>query len=729
MPSPVSLIVSGVAAMVSLVWLAQSGEPRNSQASTAATPNQVAPARGAGNASAAGATPAHVTQLAQRIAARRAELTIAPMVVLVPDDATFLAALAQWPKVGPFPILLDDTTAAVRHDIARFVREFRPAAVVRMNAVTDARLRETPKVRLEQALAQSAGAADLAERRAKLAASASKGPLGVVVIDPADTTWMAGYVLAGFYGQEVVQVRKPSISGDSLAMGQVDEMSKGITDALVTQQIPFSDLGDTIDAITLAMELPPKVTIGAADAPRLPSAFAAVQARQNDALSVTDLLGRHPLGPRSARFAWAGQLMGGGAPYSRAARALIAANAAVFIDHLAKPEGELVPSAWLFDGYGNAAPSSGNGPFEFADYDCTAAAKVLRDAGFDVSLFDGNQATIDWWHTAAGGSLGQRRAAGTDGQVNQMTPGVDAQLIMVNSKGNSDFFDLQAGRGLPGDVPILRSPGSVVHFVHSFSLTLGNAPWSVGGRWIDRGLAAYVGSVQEPYLPAFVPTPEVARRMVAGLPLGAAARTWEGQFAVPWKVAIVGDPLLSFGSKLKRATVVPVIEKTTPVSEELAARLRAKDFASAMLLLGMSNRHLDAGRLAAALAGPEELVKLEPQVAAVAARFAFDHNDGEAVMLLASRINDPGTVDQIALDAIWHTAMGRLSVLSREQARSLAALLRPYSYARDAVTAASAIAKHDGLNAAQAWFDAARARAPRGDISQQMSALRGQIGK
>jgi hypothetical protein len=194
-------------------------------------------------------------------------------------------------------------------------------------------------------------------------------------------------------------------------------------------------------------------------------------------------------------------------------------------------------------------------------------------------------------------------------------------------------------------------------------------------------------------------------------------------------VAVIGDPLLTFGPSLKRATVVPVMEKATPVSDELAARLRAKDFASSLLLLAMANRHLDAGRLAAALAGPEELTKLEPQVAAVAIRMAFDHNDGEAVMLLASRLTDPGTVDQIALDAVWHTAMGRLAALTRDQARSLGMLLRPYSYARDAVIAANAIARHDGIPAAQAWFDAARSRAPRGDISQQMAALRGTIGR
>lgn len=726
MPSPVSLLASGVLATVSLVWWAKSGEPAKTVAGQAAS---TASADAAASKAPENAAPAHVVKLGQRVAARRAEVTIAPIVVLVPDDATFLAALAQWPKVGPFPILMDDTTAAVRHDIARFVRVFRPAAVVRMNPVTDTKLRESPKVRLDQALAQSAGASDLADRRAKLEASASQGPLGVVAIDPADSTWMAGYILAAFYGQEVVHVRKPAISEEAMSMSQVDEISRTISEALVQQKIAFSDLGDTIDAVTLAMELPPKVTLGPTDAPRLPSAFAAVQSQHKDGLSVTDLMGRHPLGPRASRFAWAGQLMGGGAPYSRAARALITANSSVFLDHLAGSEGEKVPQAWLFDGYGNAAPNTSTGAPEFAAFDCAQAAKVLREKGFDVSLFDGSQTSVEWWHTAAGGSLGQRRASNIEGQGGQTTPGVDAQLVMVNSMGNSDFFDLQPGRGLPGDVPILRSPASVVQFVHSWSLTLGNAPWSVGGRWIDRGLTAYVGSVHEPYLSAFVPTPVFAQRVTSGLPLGAAARVWEGQFAVPWRVAVIGDPLLTLGPSLKRATVVPAIDKTAPVAEELSARLRAKDFASSLLLLGMANRHADAGRLAAALAGPEELSKLEPQVAAVAIRVAFDHNDGEAVMLLASRLTDPGTVDQIALDAVWHTAMGRLSALSREQSRSLGMLLRPYSYSRDALIAANAIAKHDGVPAAQAWFDSARSRAPRGDIRQQMAGMRASIGR
>ena len=84
------------------------------------------------------------------------------------------------------------------------------------------------------------------------------------------------------------------------------------------------------------------------------------------------------------------------------------------------------------------------------------------------------------------------------------------------------------------------------------------ATWTPSpARGSQRGAYAYVGSVHEPFLQAFVPSPKLAMRLAAGLPLGAAARLDDGE---PWKISILGDPLITLGK------AGPVVEKPLPLT-------------------------------------------------------------------------------------------------------------------------------------------------------------------
>ena len=115
---------------------------------------------------------------------------------------------------------------------------------------------------------------------------------------------------------------------------------------------------------------------------------------------------------------------------------------------------------------------------------------MLRQVGITVELDDTpRQGAADW----------RLRAART----------VTADLILVNTMGNADFFDLTPGQCKPGDVPILNVPAAL-HIVHSWSLLAPDTRDTLGGRWLERGVFAYAGSVNEPFLEAFVPTPAVA---------------------------------------------------------------------------------------------------------------------------------------------------------------------------------------------------------------------------
>jgi hypothetical protein len=85
----------------------------------------------------------------------------------------------------------------------------------------------------------------------------------------------------------------------------------------------------------------------------------------------------------------------------------------------------------------------------------------------------------------------------------------------------------------------------MVHFIHSFSMQLPATPGTIAHEWIAHGAYAYVGSVNEPYLAAFLPPGALAMEWVNGIPFLIAARHWNAPapFGGPWRVNLYGDPL------------------------------------------------------------------------------------------------------------------------------------------------------------------------------------------
>lgn len=78
--------------------------------------------------------------------------------------------------------------------------------------------------------------------------------------------------------------------------------------------------------------------------------------------------------------------------------------------------------------------------------------------------------------------------------------------------------------------------------IHSWSAAAPDDTNTVAGRWLENGAYAYVGSVNEPFLSAFIPPKLMVDRLKRGAPFLIAARQLESP---PWKVATIGDPLMS----------------------------------------------------------------------------------------------------------------------------------------------------------------------------------------
>ncbi|MFT3687201.1 MAG: hypothetical protein QM783_20145 [Phycisphaerales bacterium] len=520
--------------------------------------------------------------LAARVAAVRAQTTVTPLLVLVPNERAFLNALMQWRAAssrGIFPILLDDGTIEARENVARFVRAFKPARVIRLAAAPDAL--PVTAIDTQTAVYATFGAPDEAHYLEVLSRRANApGPLGVVACQ-ADNP--AGAALAAAYGQVLVITDPPAAPGADYGLSAADKLSATITAHLTVQKIPFSVLGDQIDAVTLCYDVPARVMVGKKDAPANP--IPQIVAKPDEALSLTDIIGRETENNRVTRWAYAAQVTG------NHAAAAYRAMCAIFLQPT---------SAAAFNGYERTG--------EFGKYNPADAVTALKTAGLTTTLLDRPSQSAEDWRQWSSGSFAAREVTGVT-----PPPGgaLTNDLFLVNTMGNNDFFQLQPGLCYAGDVPFLSLP-AVVAFNHSWSLQYSGRPTTVGGRWLDRGAYIYVGSVHEPWLSAFTTPNTFAKRLTEGWPLAAAARILPTDkfdvpgappthpFSSPWRVAVLGDALWTLGPALKRADAIPTIAGSVDVGAALPGDLRARKYADALDTLCALGRESDAARLARA---------------------------------------------------------------------------------------------------------------------------------
>lgn len=571
-------------------------------------------------------------RLGARVVQVRRAIPVADAVVIVPDEASYLAALALWTPKLRFPVLIDDGTPAAAEAIARFCRAFAPKAVLQSTIADAQPLPDAPDARvaaLTRVVARAWGvpAAEAPDQPAGLLARfASVGltPPGIVLIDPKDPGRAAGVALAAAHGQPIFRFDNNAGPRGVLPTTMIEELAAAAEEAAAATKLPWNAEGDALESITLAFGITPK-----AEAPK-----------PTEMVAVTDRVGRSAAGDR---WGWSGQIFST-SPADAAWRAM----SAIFL----RPG-----AAWLFDGYETTEPWNA--------FDCTEAANVLKQAGLATETLDHPAGTEPAW---------RRRAR---------TP-VDAGLVFVNSMGNADFFQLfGGGQAKPADVPVLAVPAAV-HFVHSWSATEASLRQTVAGRWIERGAYLYCGSVHEPYLQAFLPTPQVAVRLANGFPFAAAVRH---DRAPLWKIAVIGDPLWTwgpaFGNEPARAgPETPV--KGSPIADVIRERLAAKDLAGALRLLALSGRDADAADLfAAAIKDAPQLVT--PAMCRDALTPLFLAGRTDALIDAFGRMDAAAQRDPVARDLLWHASGDKLQSAPDEGLlNALRAAIRDDNAARDA---------------------------------------------
>ncbi len=454
-----------------------------------------------------------------RIAALRSKVPTVDRVVLVPDEATYLEAISEWSLAGRWPVLFEDDQYA-----PMFIRRFKPAEVIRKSATSEKLPRNEA---LEDAMRsvvsrawRSGNETELNEAVVSLKDRFEKvgwTPPGVVITSAKDDAWPAALALAADRGQPIVFLSE-GFGHPSTILKTEDwpRLNAAVESLVASTGYSYDQLGDDIDTITLVRELPTKY-VDAGD----PSG--------NSRNAVTDGLAR----TGKIRWGFAGWIFGS------STQTTYMAMCSIFLEH---------DSALLFDTYPDEPG--------WSRYAMDKPADRLRELGVEVQHTASPTATAAAWETLA-------------------PSGVNADLIFVNTKGNQNWFDAADGkRVFVHDVPILNTPAAV-HFVHSWSCFSPGNRNTLAGRWLERGAYAYVGSVQEPTLSAFVPPELLVDRLRSAIPFLIAARVWE--FA-PWRVATIGDPLMVMLKEAPRIT-----PETRPIEGESLreALRRATDSATA----------------------------------------------------------------------------------------------------------------------------------------------------
>ena len=490
--------------------------------------------------------PHPATAISARVNALRMAQRTHNVVVIVPDSKSYIEAIGKWRANHLVPVLIDDGSEQSREDIARFVRAFKPLRVVRWSADA-AENKATPNLEsfatVDPVLVYSAMGRVFATTTASTKLSdildgwkpVNYNPPGIVFTSVNDPAWTAALALAAGRGQALVFLDPAIVQNRvnaSMTLEQIGAIAVAIEDAAKSLGgLEWGALGDSIDAITLCVHIPVKYAVNA-----------------KELLSTTDLLGRHDASQKFERWAWTGQVIG------TSSQAAYRAMCSLFLQ----------PSeAWIFDGYKNEPP--------FDAYDGTVAAVPFRAVNIMTRVDD-----------APDGSSRQWRLRGA--RVS------NAGVVFVGTMGNADFFDLSPGRCRPGDVPFLNVP-TIVHMIHSWSAERPTDRDTLAARWLERGAHVYAGSVNEPYLNAFVTPRVLASRLVGGMIFGAAIRA---DIAQPWKITVLGDPLTTVGDPMMRTadpspfeapTLIPMtkpmvstdVAAPDPIAEKMAAEKMAAE--------------------------------------------------------------------------------------------------------------------------------------------------------
>lgn len=542
-------------------------------------------------------------------------------VVLVPDVPTLFVEIMKWSPNGRWPVLLETEPDLA----AMFIRRFKPAEVIRRPSA-NLSLPEPAVMKQEIATLLTGIWGGNPREQSPIDAMQRGGyaPPGVVIASMDDPAWVGAVVLAAGRVQPLRWLDGDfGTPGSTLLEADARDLAAKLRDLVAGLPFSYDALGDDIDAVTFCRNASGRVLW--------------TRRGQNEAErhALTDVLGRHEDESRWACVGWV---------FGDEARSVYVAMSSLF---LPRERIELV----------NTYDTSRRG---FSAYTVGSAADLLNDNAYSAVPRTGPGADRQRWHALLAG-------------------GVDADIFMMNTQGMVDYFKLSDNNnGYPHDVPVLHMPAAV-HFTHSWSMRAPDDPDTIAGRWLAHGAYAYVGSMQEPYLQAFLPPAELSRRMIGLVPFLVAARHWEQH---PWRINTFGDPLMTAPppNMLRHERLDPAdrpaddtATRLNDHARDLLAAFRDAPDADTLIeaietvaLLGRDDLAVQCWRLA-------EQHDMQRAVARVALGPLFRRGDATAFMAAWTAAQPSGQRER---DMLWQLMTPRLHTLAEDELMLMQAAVR-----------------------------------------------------
>ncbi len=431
--------------------------------------------------------------LGARVAALEQRLPVVETVVLVPDEATFLAEIARWSPRGRWPVLFEDDRYA-----PLFVKRFAPRRVFRRESVGTLPAEAPARLdRARESVIRAVGGDPARQTLQQVFEASGFLPPGIVLTDFGDPAWPAAVALAAGRGQ-VLDVLEGDFGSTSQALDPagLERLDRAVRAALDRSGYEWGGVRDAIEAITICRTLPVKAKAALPEGRRVEIPVPGLDSNLD--LATSDFLGRTDAGER---FAIVGQIFGD------RTRSTYAAMCALFLPR------ERIE---LFNTYGRDG--------DWGVYAVSELEPILEGIGFEVETAEGDAAGPAGWLALGAGTA--------------------PDVLVLNSSGEPDRMSLSGGASAQAsEIPQLRAP-LALHMIHSFSLARPDDAGTLGGAWLDAGVYAYVGAVSEPFLASFIPPRYLLERLVNRTPFLAASRQYEGPFVRPWRVMAYGDPLM-----------------------------------------------------------------------------------------------------------------------------------------------------------------------------------------
>ncbi|MBL9119592.1 MAG: hypothetical protein JNL80_06745 [Phycisphaerae bacterium] len=546
-------------------------------------------------------------------------MPVARQVTLVPDAATWLDEISHWSRECRWPVLIENDVLT-----PLFIRAFKPERVLRrasVGALPESKAEREQRMEAAVTRAWNGNPDEMTSLAALRAAQLI--PPGVAITSAGDDAWPAAVALAAGRGLPLLFVDGDyGAPNETMKSDSVKQLESAIRGAIETTGLSYRALGDSVDAIALCRSVAAKckITLPPDQSVAIPIGS---ELNRDDPLSTIDLLGRTDNGSRYGVVGWI---------FGPSDRAAYMAMCSLFLER---------GSWWFLSGYPMTDPWSIYAPDE--------ASKLANTVGFTSRATTGEQMSLANWRRLLMG-------------------GFDADVLVMNSKGDSATFALfKNDNGMTQDIPFLSRPAAL-HLIHSWSLTRPGDRWTIGGRLLERGVYAYFGSVQEPALVAFLPPRQLVTRWGGLGPFLIASRYLEGELDRPWRLTAIGDPLMVCIAPAKRT--VPTAKLPEARGEDVRAAARERviriakagdapdpaDFAQAMHDLRM----LGEDAPVTSLWKIARISKFASSAAADALPSLFRERNFDEFLAAYRSLERP---DDNARDMLWHLAAPRVGSL------------------------------------------------------------------